>query len=297
MATRGRESNRLYVDTMYDPDVATSHGPQQELTPADVLRNVLASAGADKSATITIAEEWADSQSITRLLAEYETIARRATEDRYAALVASSGLTPTEANAVRASEAWGPLMAALRDAESRGLDIDRAVPALVQGRTVTSADDSAAVLHGRVTKWLNAAGGHHQAERIVGLFPATTGTANPDIVQALRDRRTLIEQNARTLVLEALQGCDPWTRRLGAPPPNPVLREDWLRRLDTIAAYRDLWQVGGDEILGAEPRTRERMAQRQTAQRALSAALDAVPTPNSLNDARAEIGGLEPGSS
>ena len=297
MATRGRESNRLYVDTMYDPDLATSHEPPEELAAADVLRHVLASVGADKSATITIAEEWAGSQSITRLLAEYETIARRTTEDRYAALVASSGLTLTEANAVRASEAWGPLMAALREAESRGLDIDRAVPALVQGRTVTSADDIAAVLHGRVTKWLNAAGGHHQAERIVGLFPATTGTANPDIVQALRDRRTLIEQNARTLVLEALQGRDPWTRRFGAPPPNPVLREDWLRRLDTIAAYRDLWQVGGDEILGAEPRTREHMAQRQSAQRALSAALDAVSTPNSLNDPRAEIGGLEPGSS
>jgi conjugative relaxase-like TrwC/TraI family protein len=296
MATRGRESNRLYVGTMYDPDLATSHEPPQELTPADVLRNVLANAGADKSATITIAEEWADSQSITRLLAEYETIARRATEDRYAALVASSGLTPTEVSAVRASAAWGPLMAAFRDAESRGLDIDRAVPALVQGRTVTSADDIAAVLHGRVTKWLNAAGGHHQAERIVGLFPATTATANPDIVQALQERRRLIEQNARTLVLEALQGRDLWTRRLGAPPPNPVLREDWLRRLDTIAAYRDLWEVGGDEILGAEPRTREQMAQRQTAQRALSAALDAVPTPNSLNDPRAEIGGLEPGS-
>ena len=296
MATRGRESNRLYVDTMYDPDLATSHEPPQELTPADVLRNVLASSGADKSATITIAEEWAASQSITRLLAEYETIARRATEDRYTTLVASSGLTPTQANAVRASEAWGPLMAALRDAESRGLDIDRAVPALVRGRTVTTADDIAAVLHGRVTKWLNAAGGHDQAERIVGLFPATTSITDPDTAKALRDRRTLIEQNVRTLVLEALQGRDLWTHRLGAPPPNPVLREDWLRRLDTIAAYRDLWQVGGDQILGAEPRTREQMAQRQTAQRALSAALDAVPTPSSLNDPRAEIGGLEPGS-
>ena len=64
-----------------------------------------------------------------------------------------------------------------------------------------------------------------------------------------------------------------------------------------IAAYRDLWQVGGDEILGAEPRTRKQMAQRQTAQHALSAALDDAPTPNSLNDPRAEIGGLEPGSS
>jgi len=51
LATRGRECNRLYVDTMYDPDVATSHEPPEELTPADVLRNVLANSGADKGGT------------------------------------------------------------------------------------------------------------------------------------------------------------------------------------------------------------------------------------------------------
>ena len=204
MATRGRESNRLYVDTMYDPDLATSHEPPQELTPADVLRNVLASAGADKSATITIAEEWANSQSITRLLAEYETIARRATEDRYAALVASSGLTPTEASAVRASAAWGPLTAAFRDAESRGLDIDRAVPALVQGRTISSADDVAALIHGRVTKWLQSAGGRRQSDRIGGLLPVAVGVTDPDMWRALEHRRRLLEQRTRMSALEAI---------------------------------------------------------------------------------------------
>ena len=119
MATRGRESNRLYVDTMYDPDIATSHEPPEELAPADVLRYVLASSGADKSATLTITDTWTEGHSIARLWAEYDTIARHANEDRYAAMVASSGLTPSEADTVRASEAWGPLMAAFREAESR----------------------------------------------------------------------------------------------------------------------------------------------------------------------------------
>src|SRR6185436_1682090 len=156
MATRGRESNRLYVDTMYDPDLATSNQPPEELTPADVLRTVLVNSGADKSATLTITEEWANTHSITRLWAEYDTIARHANEDRYAAMVASSGLSPSQADAVRASEAWGPLMGTFRDAESRGLDLDRAVPALVQGRSVNSADDIAALIHGRVTKWIES---------------------------------------------------------------------------------------------------------------------------------------------
>jgi conjugative relaxase-like TrwC/TraI family protein len=293
MATRGRESNRLYVDTLYDPDVATSHQPPEDLAPADVLRRVLASSGADRSATLTITDQWASAHSITRLWAEYEVIARQANQDRHFALVASSGLTPTEANAVCASQAWGPLMSALCDAESRGLDLDRAIPALVQGRALSSAHDIAAVLHGRVTKWLNAAGSQHQPERIVGLFPATASITDPDIAQALCDRRTLIEENARTLVLEALQRRDPWTRRLGGPPENPILREDWLRRLDTIAAYRDRWQISGDEILGAEPRTRQQTAQQRAAQHALSAASKGAHVPNSLTDAGAEIAELD----
>jgi hypothetical protein len=273
MATRGRESNRLYVDTMYDPDLATSHEPPEELSPADVLRYVLANSGADKSATLTITDTWADSHSITRLWAEYDTIARHANEQRYAALVAKSGLTATEANCVRGSDAWGPLMAAFRDAEARGMDLDRGLPALVQGRTVAGAADIAAVLHGRVTKWLATAGEQRQPDRIVGLFPAARQVTDQDVDQALQERRTLIETDARTLVLEALQSRDSWILRFGRPPEDPVRREEWLRGLDTIAAYRERWQVNAGSVLGGEPRSREQAAHLQSAQRAASTAV------------------------
>ena len=55
MATRGRETNRLYVDTTYDPDAATSHTDPDHRTPADVLRAVLAATGDDRSALLTLA--------------------------------------------------------------------------------------------------------------------------------------------------------------------------------------------------------------------------------------------------
>src|SRR5664280_2337919 len=182
---------------MYDPDSETSHEPPDEVAPADVLRYVLANSGADKSATLTITDAWADSHSIARLWAEYDTIARRANEERYATMVAASGLTTTEAESVYASEAWGPLMAAFREAEARSLDLDRAVSALVQGRSVSSADDIAALLHGRVTKWIKSADGRRQSASIVGLGPAVVGVTDPDIEQALQERRTLIEERAR----------------------------------------------------------------------------------------------------
>ncbi|MHB8187706.1 MAG: ATP-dependent DNA helicase [Dermatophilaceae bacterium] len=296
MATRGRDGNRLYVDTMYDPDIATSHEPPEELTPADVLRHVLASSGADKSATQTITDTWTEGHSIARLWAEYDTIARQANEDRYAAMVASSGLTSSEAYTVRTSAAWGPLMAAFREAESRGLDLDRAVPALVQGRTISSADDLAALLQGRVTKWLASASSQTAADLIIGLFPAAVGVADPDMRRALHDRRMLLEQGAGSLAASALQDRQPWTVKFGRPPADADGREAWLRQLDTIAVYRDRWQVSGDAILGAEPSSREQLAQRQNVQRALWAALDVARTVNSSAEVGAVIRGLEPGT-
>lgn len=53
MATRGRESNRLYVDTCFDPDLATSHAEPAEAEPLTVLRAVISATGADLSATET----------------------------------------------------------------------------------------------------------------------------------------------------------------------------------------------------------------------------------------------------
>ena len=51
MATRGREANRLYVDTHYDPDPQTSHGEHGRATTArDVLFGVLRNEGADVAA-------------------------------------------------------------------------------------------------------------------------------------------------------------------------------------------------------------------------------------------------------
>ena len=55
MATRGREANRLYVDTTYDADAATSHTDPDHRTPADVLRAALAATGYDRSALLTLA--------------------------------------------------------------------------------------------------------------------------------------------------------------------------------------------------------------------------------------------------
>jgi len=238
-ATRGRESNRLYVDTMYDPDADTQHGLPAERDAGDVLRQVLEARGADQSAIETIVADWAEQHGIVRMWAEYDTIAGVAQRDRYDELVTSacSGVPAEQVEGLRDSAAYGPLLAALREAEALGLDVERGLTGLVEGRSVGSADDVAAVLHGRVDRWIRSSDPQRRAaaDRIVGLFPRLAGVTDPDMARALEDRQTLIEQRARAVAKTAVENRQPWAAQLGSPPSDPVRRELWLRRVDTVA--------------------------------------------------------------
>jgi len=277
-ATRGRESNRLYVDTMYDPDADTQHGLPAERDAGDVLRQVLEARGADLSATETIAADWAEQHGIVRVWAEYDTIAGVAQRERYDELVMSScaGAAPEQVQGLQDSAAYGPLLAALREAEAFGLDVEQGLPRLVNGRTLSSADDVAAVLHGRVDKWIRTSGSPRRAaaDRIVGLFPRLAGVTDPDLARALADRQELIDQRAREMATAAIENRQPWAAQLGLPPSDPFRREVWLRRLDTVAAYRERWGITDRACLGTrESKSLEQEAQRRLAQAAVENAL------------------------
>ncbi len=96
-ATRGRASNRLYVDVAFDPDPETGHAdmtPEQDAR--TVLAAVLANEGADVSAHETIRRERHAAGNIATLIAEYQTIARIAQAERWDRVLSTSGLTNNE---------------------------------------------------------------------------------------------------------------------------------------------------------------------------------------------------------
>ena len=51
MATRGRETNRLYLDTAHEPEAASAHGQPDRAEPIDMLQKVIAASTAEVSAT------------------------------------------------------------------------------------------------------------------------------------------------------------------------------------------------------------------------------------------------------
>ncbi len=93
MATRGRESNRLYIDTAYDPDVDTAHEPVPEIDATQVLRQVLATSGDDSSATETMTKEWDRVQNVARNGTERRVMAGQDLEHNDTRMLESSGLT------------------------------------------------------------------------------------------------------------------------------------------------------------------------------------------------------------
>jgi hypothetical protein len=253
-ATRGRESNRLYVDTHYDPDPQTGHDAMTEpATAREVLAGVLRHQGADLAAHEMIRRAHDDAEGMERLSAEYQTLATMAQAERWDALLARSGLTDNELEAIRTSEARTPLMAAFRDAEARTLDVEAALPRLVAGRSLVDAEDIAAVLHHRVDRWTAAAAGRHRRSPnlIAGLIPRAQGVTDPELATALAERDRAMQDRARALATQAVAAGRPWLDGLGNPPAEPARRQRWLREVSTVAAYRDRWHITSRRPLGA----------------------------------------------
>ena len=252
--TRGREGNWLYVDTRYDPDPETSHIQVTEtVTAREVLAGVLRNEGADVAAHEMIRRAQHEAEGMERLSAEYLTLANDAQAERWNALIARSGLTPTEIDAVRSSEAHGPLFTALREAEAAGLDVETAFLQLVAARSLTDAGDVAAVLHGRVHRWTEAARGTRQRgvdHLIAGLIPRVRGVTDPDMTRALAEREQAMERRACTLASHAIETGQPWMRRLGPAPADPRDRTRWFRKVSTIAAFRERWHITGSTLIG-----------------------------------------------
>ncbi|MGO9962063.1 MAG: TrwC relaxase [Acidimicrobiales bacterium] len=278
VATRGRESNMIY-DTAFDPDPPTGHYGTVALQSAGaVLAGVFANEGADLSAHETLERTQRQEEDFSVLAAEYETLARVAQQQRWDELLDRSGLGSRHLEQVRQSAAYGPLLAALRDAESRGLDVEGVFPKLVIARALDDAEDPAAVMHGRVDRWTEAASSKRLAASnlIAGLIPRAVRVTDPDMVRALDERDQAMQRRARDLAVQAVERGQVWVRLLGTLPNDPATRERWMVAVSTVAAYRDRWNIDNDhKPLGSDGAVKaiEGLSHRKRAQAAIQRAL------------------------
>ncbi|WP_249353644.1 MobF family relaxase [Microbacterium sp. 2FI] len=256
--TRGRRANVAYVAVdRPDPAHEGPHpGDSADASARGVLNGVLQNVGAELSAHETLTAEQDAWGSIAQLAAEYETIASVAQHDRWVELVRSSGLTEPEAAQAVASDAFGPLSAEMRRAEAHHLDIESVLPRLVRARSLTDAEDVAAVLQSRVARAISrsttGSGARRSPRLVVGLIPVALGPMDDDMRVALQEREQLMEARAEEFVVRAVSAREPWIRELGEQPRGAAA-ESWQQHARVVAAYRDRYGIVGRRVLGASP--------------------------------------------
>jgi hypothetical protein len=142
--------------------------------------------------------------------------------------------------------------------------MDRVLAHLVALRPVDSAsdpvEDLAAVLHARVTAWLESRDGavsvltQDQQAEVAPLLGAGDHLIDPNdpATPTLVELDALIRARVASLTTEAAELRPSWMRPLGEQPVGDT-RSSWRRNLATLAAYRDTYGVVDAVPLGRDP--------------------------------------------
>ncbi|MBE7324260.1 AAA family ATPase [Nocardioides sp. Y6] len=282
--TRGRRSNIAYV-ALDKPDDSHSTPEPNGITASTVLFGVLKHSGAELSAHQTIEAEQARWSSIAQLGAEYETIAAVAQQERWTGLLRNSGLTEDQMERILDSDSFGPLTAELRRAEAGRHDLTRLMSDLIIRRSLEDADDVGAVLISRlhhVTASAKRDSRRVEPKLIAGLIPLAVGPMGEEMATALQERQELIESRAMVLAAAAVEKDEPWLSQMGGRPMDANERKAWLRAVQTVAAYRDRYNVDADTALGGEAGTDAQKLDRARARQAVRRAQEVAA--NDLHD-------------
>ena len=212
MATRGRESNRLYVDTRYDPDSDTSHDLGDPVPAVDVLTQVLARSGAEsppprpattRSPRPAALPDWTPRgprSSATARTAVHRPAPRRRCDAR-------------EIEAAKSADLWRPLLERMRRAEQSGLDLRAAL------QTASERERPDQPLLARVDAGLRAWNAAHDNRR-----ERTTDLGRTDCHAAARSP-TVVTPSGPDHQCQGIPARSGWT-----PTIRVRWREQWMLR-------------------------------------------------------------------
>jgi len=238
--TRGRDANHVYVavdnlDTDCDdlPDPHAAHDAR------DILATILATAGAEQSATATIAARQDAAASLRRLEPIRRSLYADAAEARWIDRLEALGVASGVIEAIAKSPDAGRLYAAL----------DRVT--LVSDEPLRDVRQLVAELgdHGEPVARLRVAAQNWLQGRVADVHDVPTvrdSTGLDAEGQSLLDQiNDLVDERVRALTTAALDDQPDWLERLGPEPTNPHAHDAWLAEIVATVAHDDTLRPAG----------------------------------------------------
>lgn len=231
--TRGKESNRLYVETE----------DAQPIT--DVLAQIAGNSEGMMSASETIRSEQARVDDLVTLIDQYRDVTDRADDLRFEK-IARTAVGPEAAQRLRSDDGWGALEAALRDAERAGYDPADALAQAWMSGTLENARSEPAILSARIREDITAYSaefGQPEARTDVPAWIVDRGAldsahTDPAWREHLAERyeyiATRLEERGATLSAEP----PAWAQQLGDVPANAERRAEWTRLAAEVDTFR-----------------------------------------------------------
>lgn len=267
--TRGRNSNTAYVCES-DPAQEEPHAGGPTTSWRQILGEVLAAEGAERTAHEVRQAEIVKGDTLQRLAAEYDYLAQLAAADNLVSMIKK--VMPDVVNHLQESPSWGAGVAAWRRAVAISPGTAQRVLESAL-RHPGDAQDHMAIIHARL-------------RQVAGSGPSE---APPDVLHELLspDRADLVDMidqvrsraiNRRDLVArDALTGGLSWVRALETSLGSSIRPDSWAIAVGEVAAFRDRWDISTTvDPLGPIPANYEweQAAQRATLQRRLQSMIE-----------------------
>ncbi|WP_320536132.1 MobF family relaxase [Pseudarthrobacter sp. IC2-21] len=257
--TRGRAGNRAYVSEN-DPLDDEPLDPALRASWRQILGEVLAAEGAERTAHEVRDEERRKADNMERLSAEYDYLAQIAAAEDLARFLDAHA--PGRASELRQSPSWGAAIAVWR----RSVGVSRpSTQRLVLGALVRNAGardlDLAAVVPTQLRQFLSGM----PTDGFDALMEPIQ-TTRTDLAALINQVQSRIQSRMDHVTRAAIMQDTEWKRNLLETLGPNALPEDATRVICQAALYRDRWGIDDSSLpLGPVPAAREWGQQEQRA--------------------------------
>ncbi|WP_315899826.1 MobF family relaxase [Arthrobacter alpinus] len=248
--TRGRNSNTVYVCES-DPalDEPQPGGPTASWR--QILGEVLAAEGAERSAHEVQAAEIAKGDTLHRLAAEYDYLAQLAAAENLT--LAISKVMPDVVTHLQESPFWGAGVATWRHVMD---DNPAAAQRVLAGalRHPGNAQDHMAVLHARLRQTVT----NDPLKASLDVLDEALFTERADLTDMISQVRVRTINRRDRVSWEALSVGSPWIQELERILGSTVRPDRWATAVGEVAIFRDRWEITtSTDLLGPIPASYE----------------------------------------